>query len=199
MISIPIIRRELTSDLVGRHIYLFGAGAATTDILKRLAEAGAQEGTVVLTEHVGARLGAAVLFRPHLAPGAAPLFSVIAALALSDAIGNDRFCVTPLWPDQVAIDGETVARGVIETAPAGDPTGYVILGGEIDVPALEASWPRTIDWNVLVAKFLNALDKWVTAYAARGPAAVRGAVRFSPRATTGAGYNVGDVLHALAR
>jgi BirA family transcriptional regulator, biotin operon repressor / biotin---[acetyl-CoA-carboxylase] ligase len=142
MISIPIIRRELTSDLVGRHIYLFGAGAVTTDILKRLAEAGAQEGTVVLTEHAGARLGAAVLFRPHLAPGAAPLFSVIAALALSDAIGNDRFCVTPLWPDQVAIDGETVARGVIETAPAGDPTGYVILGGEIDVPALEGSWPN---------------------------------------------------------
>ena len=178
MISIPIIRRELTSDLVGRHIYLFGAGAVTTDILKRLAEAGAQEGTVVLTEDGGARLGAAVLFRPHLAPGAVPLFSLIAAQALSDAIGNDRFCVTPLWPDRVAIDGETVARGVIETPPAGDHTGYVILGGEIDVPALETNWPRTIDWNVVVAKFLNALDKWVTVYAARGPAALRGATGF---------------------
>lgn len=198
MLSIPIIRRELTSDLVGRHIYLFGAGAVTTDILKRLAEAGAREGTVVLTEDVEARLGAAVLFRPHLTPGAVPLFSAIAALALSDAIGNDRSCVTPLWPDQVVIDGETVARGVIETPPAGDYTGYVILGGEMDVPALEASWPRTIDWNVVVAKFLNALDKWVTIYAGRGPAALRGAIGFS-RACPGGAYDGGDVLRTLAR
>lgn len=199
MISIPIIRRELTRDLAGRHIYHFGAGAVTTDILKRLAQAGAQEGTVVLTEHAGARLGAAALFRPHLAPGEVPLFSVIPALPLSDAIGNDRFCVKPLWPDQVVIDGETVARGVIATAPAGDPTGYVILGGEIDVPALEASWPRTVDWNVVIAKFLNALDMWVTAYTVRGPAAVGAAIRFSPCAATGGGCNVRGALHALAR
>ena len=49
MTSIPLIRRELTSDLLGRHIYLFGPGSVAAEILRRLAEAGAQEGTVVLS------------------------------------------------------------------------------------------------------------------------------------------------------
>ena len=78
-------------------------------------------------------------------------------------------------------------------------TGYVILGGEIDVPALEASWPRTVDWNVVIAKFLNALDMWVTAYTVRGPGAVGAAIRFSPCAATGGSCNIRDALHALAR
>jgi len=181
MISIPRIRRELTSDLVGRHVYLFGAGSVPTDILRRLAEAGAQEGTVVLSATEGTQLSAAALFRPHLAIGAVPLFSAIATLALADAIVDDELCVTPVWPDQVTVEGETIGRIVVETAPAADRTSYVVLGADIDVPALEARLRGPFDWNVLVAAFLNALDKWATAYAARGPAAVRGAMRFLPR------------------
>lgn len=64
MLSIPLIRRDLVSDLVGRHIYLFGAGSLVADVLNRLAEAGALEGTVVLAEDEGARVATAVLFRP---------------------------------------------------------------------------------------------------------------------------------------
>lgn len=181
MISIPLIRRELTSDVLGRHIYLFGAASATTDVLRRLAQAGAQEGTVVLSEEQGTRISAAVLFRPHLTIGALPLFSTIATLALAEAIGGDDVRATPVWPDQVAIEGETVARGVVDVAPSGDRPSHVILGAQIDMRALEAHRGRAIDWNVAVAAFLNALDKWTGEYAARGPAAVRGAMRLIPR------------------
>jgi hypothetical protein len=182
MISIPSIRHELTSDLLGRHIYLFGPGAVTSDILRRLAEAGAQEGTVVLSATEGMRLGATALFRPHLAVGAVPLFSAIATLALIEAIGHDDLAVAPRWPDEVTVDGVVVARSVVETATADGRTSYVILGADIDVRALEARASGPIDWNVVTAAFLNALDKWATTYAARGPAAVRGAIRFLPRA-----------------
>ena len=181
MISIPLIRRELTSDIVGRHIYLFGAGAGTTEVLRRLAEAGAQEGTVVLSEDAGARIGAAVLFRPNLRLGAVPLFSTIATVALAEAIGTDQVRATPVWPDQVTIDGEKVARAIVDIAPTGDRPSHVILGAEIDVPALATRRGRPIDWSVAIAAFLNALDRWTAEYAARGPATVRGAVRFLPR------------------
>jgi hypothetical protein len=181
MISIPLIRRELTSDVLGRHIYLFGAGSATTEILRRLAQAGAQEGTVVLSEGEGLSVSAAVLFRPHLALGAVPIFSSIPTLALAEAITGDEVCAAPVWPDRVTVEDETVARGVVETGPTCDRPGYIILGADIDVPALEAARGRSIDWNGFIAAFLNALDKWTTAYAARGPAAVRGAMRFLPR------------------
>ena len=182
MISIPSIRRDLTSDLLGRHIYLFGPGSVTSEILRRLAEAGAEEGTVVLSATEGMRVSTAALFRPHLAVGAVPLFSAVATLALVDAIGHDDLAVTPKWPDQVIVDGVLAAHSVVQTAPAGERTSYVILGADIDVRALEAMASGPIDWNVVIAAFLNALDKWATAYAARGPAAVRGAIRFLPRA-----------------
>jgi hypothetical protein len=182
MISIPSIRHELTSDLLGRHIYVFGPGSATTDILRRLADAGAQEGTVVLSATEGTTLSAAALFRPYLALGAVPLFSAIATLALVQAMGQDDPGVVPKWPDEVIVDGATAGRTVVAASPAGDRTGYVILGAEIDARALEARSRVPIDWNVVVGAFLNALDKWATAYAARGPAAVRGAIRFLPRA-----------------
>ena len=185
MIAIPLIRRELTSDLLGRHIYLFeGSTSAPSEILRRLAEAGAQEGTVVLSVTEGRRLGAAVLFRPHLSLGAVPLFSAIATLALAESVGDKATCATPRWPDQVTIDGDVVAKTVVEASPTGDRTGYVILGVDVDVRALEAH--GSIQWSLLVATFLNALDRWATAYAARGPAAIRAAIRFLPRTAVGA-------------
>ena len=178
MLSIPLIRRELVSDLVGRHIYLFRAGSRVTDTLKRLAEAGALEGPVVLAEDERARVAAAVLFRPDLPVGAVPLFSAIVTLALSDAFEEQDVCVTPVWPDRLIVDGETVVRGIVEPDDSPDRASYVILGAEINVPLPASGRCRAIDWNALIAKFLNALDGWVAAYAARGPAAVRGAIRF---------------------
>jgi len=176
MISIPLIRRELTSDLLGQHIYLFGAGSATTEILRRLADAGAEEGTIVLSETDGTCLSAAALFRPHLAVGAVSLFSAIATIALAEALGHGDRDAMPIWPDLVNVGDAIVARSMAETAPATGRTSYVILGAEIDVRALDATLRGAGDWNSVVATFLNALDKWATAYATHGPAAVKSAI-----------------------
>ncbi len=192
MISIPSIRRELTSDLLGRHIYLFGPGSITSEILRRLAEAGAQEGTVVLSATEGVRLDAAALFRPQLAIGAVPLFSAVATLALLEAIGHDDLVVTPKWPDQVTVDGVLAARSVVETAPAGERASYVILGAEIDVRALEAASRAPIDWNVTSPAFLNAPDKWATTYPPPGPAPWGGGNPV-PSAGAGGGKSGGTV------
>jgi len=184
MIAIPLIRRELTSDLLGRHIYLFGADCTPTAVLRRLAESGAQEGTVVLCDLAGQRLSAAGLFRPPLTVGAVSLFSAIATLALAEAIGHGDRHAMPIWPDLVTVDDRIVGRSLVESAAAGDRTSYVVLGAEIDVRALEDTSRGTGDLNSVAAAFLNALDKWAMAYAARGPAAVRGAIRFLPRGCT---------------
>jgi len=153
-------------------------------VLRRLAESGAQEGTVVLCDLEGQRLSAAALFRPHLAVDAVSLFSTIATLALAEAIGHGDRNAMPIWPDLVTVDDRIVGRSLVESAAAGDRTSYVVLGAEIDVRALEDTSRGTGDLNSVAAAFLNALDKWAMAYAARGPAAVRGAIRFLPRGCT---------------
>lgn len=182
MISIPVIRRHLMSDLLGRHIYLFGPSACAGAVLRRLADAGMQEGTVVLAEDEP-RVHAAALVRPVLRLGAVGTFASIATLALAEAIEATEgtgLAATPVWPDRVNIADATVGTSFVEVA-ATDRPDFVILGVTVDVRELEAVAGRPCDANVLVAAWLNALDRWSTEYAARGPAAVMGAVRFRPR------------------
>jgi hypothetical protein len=182
VISIPVIRRHLMSDLLGRHIYLFGPGTSAGAVLRRLAGAGAQEGTVMLAEDE-THVHAAALFRPVLPLGAVGTFASIAPLALAEAIeGTEgaRLTATPVWPDRVEIDDVTVGTSFVEAAAAERPD-FVILGMSVDVGVLESAAGRPFDANVLIAAWLNGLDRWSTAYAARGPAAVTGAVRFRPR------------------
>lgn len=187
MIAIPVIRRHLTSDLLGRHIYLFGSGSSTGSILRRLADAGAQEGTVVLAEHDQSRVQAATLFRPVLSHSAVETFASIATLALAEALEGaegTRLPATPIWPDRVVVHDATVGTSFTEVAATADRPDFVILGVSMDVRALEAAAGRPCDANVLIAAWLNGLDRWSTAYAARGPAAVVGAIRFRPRGAT---------------
>jgi hypothetical protein len=186
VISIPVIRRHLTSEFLGRHIYLFGPSACPGAVLRRLADAGAQEGTVVLAEGDESRVHAGALFRPVLRLGAVGTFASIATLALAEAIEateSAEQAATPVWPDRVDIEDATVGTSFIEVAAADRPD-FVILGVTVDVRELEAVSGRSCDANFLIAAWLNALDRWSTAYAARGPAAVMGAVRFRPRGAT---------------
>jgi hypothetical protein len=184
VIAIPVIRRHLTSELLGRHIYLFGPGASAGAVLRRLAEAGAQEGTVVvLAEDDEACVHAAALFRPVLRLGAVGTFASIAALALAEAIEGAGLSATPVWPDRVDVGDATVGSSFVEVAAADRPD-FVILGVSVDVRALAAATGQAFDSNVLIAAWLDGLDRWSTAYAARGPAAVMGAVRFHPRGAT---------------
>jgi hypothetical protein len=162
MLSIPLIRRDLVSDLVGRHIYLFGAGSLVDDVLNPLAEAGALEGTVVLTEHEGARVAAAVLFRPDLPAGEVPVFSAIATLALSDAFEDEEVSVSPVWPDRLIVDGETVVRGIVEATSSVDHVRHVILGAEIDVPLPECGRRRREEMDDDVNEDLGAA-RWLGA------------------------------------
>ncbi len=154
-LSIELIRRRLASAVVGGHIYLFGRTASTTELLARLAEAGARAGTVVVADD-GIDLRLSVLFRLAGALGAMPILSVLMGRATGEALRH-----TPL-PAAVRIECATVAHR----------TDWAILGIGVNFSAIPGGALQSIDRNAFAAAYLNALDRLFATYAAGGASAV---------------------------
>jgi BirA family biotin operon repressor/biotin-[acetyl-CoA-carboxylase] ligase len=204
-LSIELVRRHLDTDTVGAQMFLFWQVASTNQALRQLAEAGAQEGTVVLAETqtagrgrlgktwfspAGVNLYASVLFRPRIPLREVGVFSLIASLALSEAMWAEGAAAGIKWPNDIVVDGRKVAGTLVTCASAGDLVDYVILGVGVnlntDSQALgkalgeEAAFAasvgevvgRPVDRNTFTATFLNLLEKWLLAYRQGGAPAL---------------------------
>jgi BirA family transcriptional regulator, biotin operon repressor / biotin---[acetyl-CoA-carboxylase] ligase len=154
-LAIEQVRRTLATERVGFQTYLFEEVGSTNTVLRRIADSGAPDGTVVLAETQsmgrgrlgkpwfsppGLNLYASVLFRPPIAPSTVPVFSFISSLALTDAIWAEGLPAAIKWPNDVLVDGRKVAGTLAAYASAGDVVEYVILGVgvnlNVDRPAL---------------------------------------------------------------
>jgi len=209
-LSITHIRRRLTASAIGRHMYLFGEVDSTNARLRTLARAGARAGTVLMAEGQtagrgrhgqvwfspsGVNLYASVLLRPRLDPGELGAFSLVAGLALADAI--KEFGATPgiKWPNDVLVDGKKVGASLLECVWGGDEVDYVILGVgvnlNIDVAVLRAALGpgggfatslaavtgHPIDRNAFAAAYLNHLDRWLYVWEIHGSPGILAAWR----------------------
>ncbi|HXD96791.1 MAG TPA: biotin--[acetyl-CoA-carboxylase] ligase [Candidatus Acidoferrum sp.] len=142
-LSLDGLRRHLTTEIVGHHIYIFGSVDSTNSALARLADRGATEGTVVLAEAQtaghgrhgsawfspeAANLYVSVLFHPRIAPRELPLFAPIASLALAEAVWLAGAPARIKWPSDVVVGGRKLG-GVLVLAPViSGRLAYVILG-----------------------------------------------------------------------
>ncbi|HEY7362831.1 MAG TPA: biotin--[acetyl-CoA-carboxylase] ligase [Methylomirabilota bacterium] len=194
-LSIPEIRRHLTASVIGRHIYLFADVDSTNARLKALARAGARAGTVLIADGQtagrgrhgqtwfspsGVNLYASVLFRPDLHPRELGVFSLLAALALADAITEFGATATIKWPNDVLIDGRKVGASLLESGGRRDAVDYVILGVGVNLnidrsalrsalgpsgafaTSLAETTGQDIDRNAFAAAYLNHLDRWAS-------------------------------------
>lgn len=143
LLSIEVIRRHLSAQVVGRQIYLFGEVTSTNDTIRLLAKAGGREGTTVLAEcqtegrgrfgktwfsPFGVNLYCSVLFRPAISPKEAPVFSFIASLAAADAVRSVGLPAAIKWPNDILVGRKKVAGVLAEVSTSGDRLEYVILG-----------------------------------------------------------------------
>jgi BirA family biotin operon repressor/biotin-[acetyl-CoA-carboxylase] ligase len=137
------LRRHLTTDVVGHHVYVFGTVTSTNRVLAKLADQGAAEGTVVLAEAQTAGRGrhgsdwfspetanlyVSVLFRPRIAPRELPLFVPIASLALAEAVWLESAPALIKWPNDILVCGRKLGGALVEAPMVGDQLAYVILG-----------------------------------------------------------------------
>ena len=140
------LRGGLFTRIVGRRLLYFQEIPSTMDEAARLAEQGAEEGTVVVAENQtagrgrqgrtwvsrGGNLYFSIIFRP--APDVLPLISMLAGVAAARAIRR----VTALdprlkWPNDVMLHGKKVAGILVESVVRGDRADYAVLGIGINV------------------------------------------------------------------
>ncbi len=137
------------TELLGRRIHYFRATTSTQDEARRLAEAGAPEGTVVLAEEQTAgrgRMGRAwlsppgssilmsVIFRPYILPRQAHRLTMIASISVAEAIENlTPLRVTIKWPNDILIAGKKAGGILTEIQASGDRILYAIVGIGLNV------------------------------------------------------------------
>ncbi|MFQ6026107.1 MAG: biotin--[acetyl-CoA-carboxylase] ligase [Dehalococcoidia bacterium] len=140
------LRGGLFTRVVGKRILFFQKLSSTMDEAVLQAEAGAEEGTVVVAETQTASRGRfgrtwvsaegnlylSVLFYPTLK--ALPFLSSLGGVAVVRAI-NQITGLKPRikWPNDVLLDGKKVAGILVESAIAGDSVRYAVLGIGINV------------------------------------------------------------------
>lgn len=171
-LSIEQIRRKLVTERIGFQTYLFGEVGSTNTVLRRLAETGAPDGTVVLAEAQtmgrgrlgkpwfsppGLNLYASVLLRPVIAPSAVPVFAFISSLALTDTIWAEGVPAGIKWPNDVLVDGRKVAGTLAAYASAGDLVEYVILGAGVNVNVDRATLATALGPAASTATSLRAV------------------------------------------
>ena len=142
-LSLNGLRRRLTTEVVGHHVYIFGRVDSTNKALARVADRGATEGTVVLAEAQtagrgrhgstwfspeAANLYLSVLFHPRIAPRELPLFAPIASLALAEAVWLAGAPARIKWPNDVVVGTRKLGGVLVEAPVMGDRVLYVILG-----------------------------------------------------------------------
>lgn len=137
------------SRRLGDTIHRLGVVASTQGEAARLAAAGAPEGTVVTATHQSAGRGRrgrewldapgesllmSIVLRPPIPPGLAPQLSLVAAVAVVDALGRTGVTATIRWPNDVMVGKRKICGILPEAMTTREGTlEHVILGIGLNV------------------------------------------------------------------
>jgi len=159
-LSLDEIQGALGTKRLGSKFHYFEKIDSTNSYARRLADAGAPEGEVVIAERQfegRGRLGRSwesppycnlyfsLLLRPALAPVHAPQITLMAAVALADTVA--AFVVEPpviKWPNDILLQGKKVAGILTESSCDAKHIEFVILGIGVNLNFPRERMPETI-------------------------------------------------------
>jgi BirA family transcriptional regulator, biotin operon repressor / biotin---[acetyl-CoA-carboxylase] ligase len=204
----PLEMRPLlnTHDL-GQVLYAYDELGSTSDRAKELADEGADPGTVVLAEAQTAGRGRrgrvwtsparrnlyfSVILRPELPPARAPEITLVASIAICDALKQSGVEAGIKWPNDLLASGKKIAGILTELAAEPDRVHWVVVGVGVNVNARADDFPEELRGEatsvllergqpapraLFAAACFTALEEWLDRHAEDGFAAVRDAWR----------------------
>jgi len=159
-LSLNELRQGLDVKRLGNHYNYFAEIDSTNRYARQLAENGAREGEIVIAEaqtQGRGRLGRrwqsppfaniyfSVILRPRLLPAHAPQITLMAAVAVAEAV--DSFIgqsATIKWPNDILVGGKKLAGILTEASCDPERVQYVILGIGVNVNYRLAAMPDEI-------------------------------------------------------
>jgi BirA family transcriptional regulator, biotin operon repressor / biotin---[acetyl-CoA-carboxylase] ligase len=149
VLSPSLLRRGLHSSIFGKRIYHYFKAGSTNAIALGLGHAGEPHGAVVVAEEQTAGRGRAgrawhsektsgiyvtVLLRPAISPLVAPLITMVAGLAVRDAVFEETGLAPDLrWPNDLLLAGKKFCGILTEMHAEPGQIRFVIVGIGVDV------------------------------------------------------------------
>ena len=193
----------LANGELGRHIHAFAELESTNDEAHRLAEAGALHGEVVIAEEQtkgrgrkgrswlapkGLGLTMSVILRPVLPPQRAPELTIVAAVAVCEAVRELGAVHARIkWPNDLECGGHKLAGLLTELRAENDRIRHAILGIGLNVSVKPDDFPEELRDRatsllietgnktprpLVCASLLEHLEEWLNLHETEGFAAV---------------------------
>ncbi len=197
------LRPLLNTHDLGQVLHHFEVIGSTNDHARELAEEGADHGEVVIAEsQTGGRgrrgrpwvspprLNAyfSVILRPELPPARAPELTLLASVAICDALRQANVPAAIKWPNDLLVGERKIAGILTELASEPERVHWAVVGIGVNVNARADDFPpelREVATSVLlergapapralfVAACLTALEDWLDRHAEEGFEPVR--------------------------
>lgn len=196
-----ILHQRLRPGALGKRIHHFFKIDSTNSVAMALGEQGEPHGTVVIAEEQTAGRGRAghtwhsektsgiymtVLLRPAISPQQAPLITLVAGLAVRDAILEQIEIAPDLrWPNDALLGRRKFCGILTEMNAEQDRIHYVAVGIGINVnhekvpdelskiaTSLRIETQRVQSRVEIVARLLRCLDSYYNRFIQEGPQAI---------------------------
>ena len=202
-LQIDDLRRLRTGARMGSVIHYFESVDSTNTVAHRLAVEGAPEGAVVIAEaqtRGRGRLGRAwvsppfrnayvsVVLRPQMPADGAARITLVAGLAVLEAVAEWDPRAAIKWPNDVVIDGRKIAGILTELEADAEGVRFVILGIGVNLNISAEDFPEdlrdraiglaaatggAIDRVLFIDRLLTRLDDCYGRFVRAGFAAIR--------------------------
>lgn len=201
------LRPLLNTHDLGQVLHAYEELGSTNDRARELAEEGAAHGEVVIAERQTAGRGRrgrawisparknlyfSAVLRPDLPPARAPEVTLVASLAVCDALRQAGVDAGIKWPNDVLAGGRKIAGILTELAAEPDRVHWIVVGVGVNVNARAEDFPDDLRGEatsvllergepapraLFAAACLTALEGWLDVHEERGFGPIREAWR----------------------
>ena len=147
------VESRLQTERMGHPVVYFEEVTSTNQVIKKMAEEGATEGTLVVTDaqnqgkgragrvwtmEPGTNIAMSLLIRPKLPPAQISMVTLVMGLAVASACRElYQAPVGIKWPNDVVINGKKICGTLTEMSTEMMAVNYVVIGTGINVNGTE--------------------------------------------------------------